>query len=391
MPAAARGIVIRSPRPRTPPLPKGRRSLDDARDGNGRLVVVEGSAGIGKSRLLAKGRALAAAGGMRVLGARAGEHESEFAFGVVRQLFEPLLVNAAPAERAEWLAGAAALVEPLFTAAPAPAAGDSPFAIQHGLYWLAANIAYATPACLIVDDVHWADAPSLRWLGFLAHRLDGLPLTLVVASRPAAEGRDAARLDELLGDPAAVVVQPAPLALVSVLELARARLGVEPDEAFVAAVEAATGGNPLYVGAVLDSVAREGVEPTADRAEHVPDMGPRAVARTRNADRAEGDRRAGAAARRCRSSRRSRRRTVVADAEDAGPDAADRLRPRWSRRDACAYPLDRSGASAAHVSAVDGARAMGRTALGSRPSGVRGRVRPDRWAGTARAALLHAS
>src|SRR6516165_6440227 len=100
-----------------------------AQAGEGRLVVIEGSAGIGKSSLLAESRAIASRAGMPVLGARAGEHEAEFAFGVVRQLFEQLLTNASADQRAELLAGAAALVEPLFPAVdpqPSPSLADSP-------------------------------------------------------------------------------------------------------------------------------------------------------------------------------------------------------------------------------------------------------------------------
>jgi hypothetical protein len=95
-------------------------ALADARDGEGRLLVVEGSAGIGKSRLLAEARTLAVAAGMQVLSSRAGEHETEFPFGIVRQLFEPLLVNASAKDRSDRLAGAAALVEPLFVEVPSP-------------------------------------------------------------------------------------------------------------------------------------------------------------------------------------------------------------------------------------------------------------------------------
>src|SRR5262245_55055028 len=73
------------------------------RSGRGRLVVSEGGAGIGKTRLLAAGRARAAAAGMRVLTARGGELEGEFAFGIVRQLFEPLVASAPPTLRAELL------------------------------------------------------------------------------------------------------------------------------------------------------------------------------------------------------------------------------------------------------------------------------------------------
>ena len=56
--------------------------IDAARSGDGRLVVIEGAAGIGKTRLLAETRSLAT--GFEVLSARAGELESDFAFGIVR-------------------------------------------------------------------------------------------------------------------------------------------------------------------------------------------------------------------------------------------------------------------------------------------------------------------
>jgi DNA-binding CsgD family transcriptional regulator len=253
-----------------------------ARAGEGRLVVIEGSAGIGKSSLLAESRAIASGEGMRVLGARAGEHEAEFAFGVVRQLFEQPLSNASADQRAELLVGAAALVEPLFPAArpePPPALADTPFAIQHGLYWLAANMAYLRPACLIVDDLHWADGPSLHWLAYLVRRLDGLPLVVVAATRPPEQGHDPALLDELLTDPAALIIQPAPLTLPSITQLARTRLELEPAEAFCAAVALATGGNPLFVGALLDTIARERLEPTAAHAKAVLGLGPRAISR----------------------------------------------------------------------------------------------------------------
>src|SRR5262245_20457723 len=73
--------------------------------GAGRLVVVQGPAGIGKSRLLAEIRRRAE-GSMRVLSARGSGLEGEFAFGVVRQLFEAQLVG--PERRQALLTGAAA-------------------------------------------------------------------------------------------------------------------------------------------------------------------------------------------------------------------------------------------------------------------------------------------
>ena len=54
---------------------------------------------------------------------------------------------------------------------------------MHGLYWLAANLAAERPLVIAVDDAHWADGPSLRWLAHLAARVDGLPVALLLAVR----------------------------------------------------------------------------------------------------------------------------------------------------------------------------------------------------------------
>src|SRR5947199_10405259 len=90
--------------------------VDAARDGAGRLVLVEGGAGIGKTRLLAAARERGAEAGMGVLHARGGELEREFAYGIVRQLFEPALAGSGESSRAEILNGTATLAAPLFGA-----------------------------------------------------------------------------------------------------------------------------------------------------------------------------------------------------------------------------------------------------------------------------------
>src|SRR5262245_60397743 len=126
--------------------------------GEGRLVVVEGPAGIGKSRLLAEIRRRAE-GSMRVLSARGSGLEGEFAFGVVRQLFEAELT--APARREELLAGAAASAAVVFGEPGSGTDGaGATFASLHGLYWLVLNLAEDAPLLLAVDDLHWCDRPS---------------------------------------------------------------------------------------------------------------------------------------------------------------------------------------------------------------------------------------
>jgi class 3 adenylate cyclase/DNA-binding CsgD family transcriptional regulator len=256
--------------------------VDAARDGNGRLVAIEGSAGIGKTRLLGEVRVSADAMGLRVLSARGGELEREFAFGLVRQLFEPLLASVSSEARKELLAGSAGLAAPLFIeSAPGepPPTGDAAFAILHGLYWLAANIALGRPTLLLVDDIHWGDAPSLRWLAFVARRLEGLALVLAVGSRPPQQSEQEALLTELLSDPAAVLFRPGSLGVESVAILARDVFSAEPDPVFCAACAEATGGNPLYLRALLITLAAAGVEPTAESSAHVEEVGPEPVAR----------------------------------------------------------------------------------------------------------------
>jgi class 3 adenylate cyclase/DNA-binding CsgD family transcriptional regulator len=278
-------VVGRRPAPlleRESDLAALRALVDAARNGDGRFAVIEGSAGMGKTRLLAEARAMGAGMGLRVLSARGGELEREFAYGIVRQLFEPLVASASADDRTELLAGAAGLAAPLFgesALAETPATGDVSFAILHGLYWLAANAAFAQPTLLLVDDLHWADAPSLRWLAHLVRRLDGLPLMLAVGTRPPQQSEQAELLTELLTDPAAVVLRPGMLTRESVAILARDVFSAEPDADFCAACLGATGGNPLYLGALLITLAVDGLAPTAESSPRVREVGPEPVGR----------------------------------------------------------------------------------------------------------------
>lgn len=129
-------------------------ALEDARAGRGRLVAVEGAAGIGKSRLLKKARQTAARSGMRVLAARGTELEHDFPFALVRQLFEPGLHAASANERAELLDGAAQAAAPVVgmeatgTVSGADSFVDPSFATLNGLYWLTANLAETSPLVL---------------------------------------------------------------------------------------------------------------------------------------------------------------------------------------------------------------------------------------------------
>ena len=154
-----------------------------------------------------------------------------------------------------------------------------PFATLHGLYWLAANVAVDQPTVLLVDDVHWSDAPSLRFVAHLARRLDGLPLLLCIGTRPPEQSEHPALVTELLTDPAAVIVRPGALGLASIEILVRDVFGAEPAPEFSAACLAASGGNPLYVRALLITLASDGLAPDARAPRGSPEVGPEPVAR----------------------------------------------------------------------------------------------------------------
>jgi DNA-binding CsgD family transcriptional regulator len=241
------------------------RLLSAARAGRGRAVVVEGAPGIGKSSLLAAARA--AAGDLRVVVARGGELEREFGFGIVRQLLEPVLVAADEAGREALLAGAAELAEPVLLAPDDDGGAEPAFSALHGLYWLAINLAGVRPLLLVVDDVQWADLASLRWLVYLARRLEGVPLALLLASRPVAAGAERELLDELVTVAEVEVLYPSDLSERAVGGLAVGRLAAAPDPEFVAACHRATGGNPFLLGELFGELLRRGVAPSRVNAE----------------------------------------------------------------------------------------------------------------------------
>jgi DNA-binding CsgD family transcriptional regulator len=253
--------------------------LRGALAGEAHVVLVEGAAGIGKSRLLAEVRREATAARMRVLAARGSELEREFPFGVVRQLFETTLAD--PQVAASAFAGAAEAARPIFASLSGSVAeGDASFAALHGLFWLTVNLTGESPVLLAVDDLHWCDRPSLRFLAYLVRRLEGLPVLLAGSLRPAEPGADLALLAEIAHDPLAVSVRPAPLSPGGAEALVRERLGRSPDDAFGRALHRATGGNPLLLHELLKALEAERIEPTAANLAVVEELGPRAASRS---------------------------------------------------------------------------------------------------------------
>jgi len=226
--------------------------VDLARGGEGGAVLIEGEAGIGKSRLLTRARAIGAERGLTVLAARGSELERDIPNGVVRQLV--------------------AAVE-----ADAPAAG---FAALHALSWRVAELAASVPHLVVVDDAHWADPASLRFLAYLGARLEGAPIALVIGARPRGAAGAPDPLDLIAAGPRARLLRPAPLSAAAAGRLLGRVFGDEPDEALVSACHDAARGNPFLLAELAAALAAEGRAPRASEAGRARELAPDAVVRS---------------------------------------------------------------------------------------------------------------
>ena len=256
-----------------------REGLDRACAGEGTLILIE-EAGAGKTVLARQARAAAERARMMPLEARGSALEQPFAFGVVRQLLEPV-ISKNPGQ-AGLFAGAAGPAARLFEPGERrPLGADAGFAALHSLYWLVVNIADQAPVLVLVDDCQWADRDSLRFLAYLAQRIEGLPVTMLLTGRPPDAGRDEAGAlwVQLSSRPAAAALYPRPLSESAAATLARERLGAEAAGEFCRACHTATGGNPLFLRELLRALAAAEVVPSAAAASAVQAVGPAVVSR----------------------------------------------------------------------------------------------------------------
>lgn len=260
-------------------------ALTKARAGTGRLVIIEGAAGIGKSRLLGAAKAMGASLGMAVLTARGTDLERDASFGVATELLAGTLQSASGDSRCRLLAGQASLAAGLFDAS-VPLA-DDPSALARGLYWLTVNAACGpgddgdprTGLLITVDDAQWADRPSLSYLAYLAARIDELPAVLVVATRPAELPGSRQPVDWLRDMPGGLLLRPRELSPAAVTQLVRADFPCA-GPAFSQACAEVSGGNPFLVTELLRALRAEGFTPDDGATARVRSLVPDAVLRS---------------------------------------------------------------------------------------------------------------
>ncbi|MGN6558128.1 MAG: ATP-binding protein [Solirubrobacterales bacterium] len=250
-------------------------AIREATSGRGVAVAIEAGAGLGKTRLLQEARGAGTAAELDVLTARATELERESPFSLVRQLFEPRLKELPTEQREEIFDGAEAARAALH---PDGAGEHDPFAVLHGLYWVAAALAQRKPQLFAVDDLHWADSASLEYLAFLLPRLEELPVVLLMACR-ADEPEPPAELARVLADASVRHLSPAPLSLEGTTELLSRELDRDPEAAFAVSCHEVSGGNPYLLSELVRTLEEQGLEPVAGNAAVVEGLAPEGVAR----------------------------------------------------------------------------------------------------------------
>ncbi|MGH8929869.1 MAG: BTAD domain-containing putative transcriptional regulator [Egibacteraceae bacterium] len=225
---------------RNPELATLRRHLDATQAGSGRVVLVEGEPGIGKTRLAEIVATEAASRGFRALWGRCFEGEGAPSLWpwtqVLRQVHEARDLTA--------LVPWGGQLDPQ----------DARAHLNQALSDLLGQLAVARPLLVVLDDLHWADVASLQLLEFLAATLAGTRILVLAAYREVdipLSGRLTSTLGVLARLPGADRVALRGMSVDEVAQMIRERAASQPAPPLAAAVHRRTDGNPFFVTELL--------------------------------------------------------------------------------------------------------------------------------------------
>ncbi|MHB9857817.1 ATP-binding protein [Streptomyces sp. YIM S03343] len=238
------------------------------RSSAGSVLVFRGEAGLGKTALLAETRRLAELRGCAVWSARGAETLKSVPFTVLRQLLQPALVTLLPEEAREYLGDWYDLAGPALGVTDPGERQADPQGVVDGLVAAVRRLVEREyPLVLLIDDAHWADQETLRWLAAFAERLGDLPVLVVVARRTVdVSGTGARLLDAVAAAARGPVSDLAALTPDATAGLTRATLGPHADAPFCREVWAVTAGNPYETVELLAKVLDTELEPVEAQA-----------------------------------------------------------------------------------------------------------------------------
>ena len=239
-----------------------RGELERLSDGGGEaVVVVEGAAGMGKSRLLAEVTAIACDLGVRVGRSAADPSETVVELTtLLAALFDGIEPILDPGE--------------LSTLHAQP---EQRFWLLRDLQQLLERAAIEAPLLISIDDAQWADSGTIAALRTLPMRLMGLPIAWVIALRPPREATPLVYALEQLKHEGARSIVLGPLTDDSVVQLAADILAAQPDQSILKQLADAGGSPFLVVETLLGMQEEERIRVVDGRAELVGAGMPRRV------------------------------------------------------------------------------------------------------------------
>lgn len=261
-------------------------ALASAQRGSGAVVILSAATGTATGALLAAATAEATELGALVMRARGRASERALPFGAAVELFEATWEEQQDAgRRADLSSGPARVAVDLLEGAPSAsnaADEDADFAIIRGLTWLARRLAEQPRpgaggprgAMFAIDDLHDLDGPTLRFLGYLAGRLERVPIAILATLRPGLPVEDPQALSALTG-PARVVRPPSLTPPQVVARIREALPGASPR--FCAACAGASAGNPGLLDELLAELGRRGTVPSDAQADRLGEVVPARV------------------------------------------------------------------------------------------------------------------
>jgi hypothetical protein len=214
--------------------------LDRVRSGSGAILLIEGAAGMGKSRLIGEGVRMA--------------HRLSLPFGI------------GAAEPSESVAELAPLLRALFDG-PEPLLDRAGLSSLHAApeqrYWrlqdlqsLLERAALDSPLLIFLDDVQWVDSGTAAALRALPPRLASLPIGWVLAMRPDQGPGQLRSAVEYLADEGAERLVLEPLSQAAVAQVASDVIQAEPDETLLR-IAGEAGGNPFLLVELLEGLRQE--------------------------------------------------------------------------------------------------------------------------------------
>ncbi|MBE0610185.1 MAG: AAA family ATPase, partial [Dehalococcoidia bacterium] len=240
--------------------------------GSGRVVLISGEPGIGKTRLLAEGAERAAAQGWLVLFGRAYESEGMPPYlpfvEVLRQYVQACPEADLRTQLGRGAPEVALLVPELLERVPGiepspPLSSDERYRLFEGVagFILNAASAHQPGILLVIDDLHWADQDTLLLLRHLARRLSEAPLLVAATCRTTEVDRSRPFTDtltELHRERLCDQLDVGPFTSEEAAQLIGKLADAHPSPGVVASVHRRTGGNPFFLEEVVRHLSAEG-------------------------------------------------------------------------------------------------------------------------------------